>query len=96
VVYYRFFYDFITLPTLTQTQNFGDVSGSVVTLLRPYDFLFFIDIILLVVLLAFRIVKIELKDMNRRKVAAVFSLSLAISCGNLGLAESDRPQLLTS
>jgi lipoteichoic acid synthase len=33
--------------------------------------------------------------MNHRKVAALFSLSLAISCGNLGLAESDRPQLLT-
>jgi lipoteichoic acid synthase len=95
VVYYRFFNDFITLPTLTQTQNFGDVSGSVVTLLRPYDFLFFIDIILLIGLLSFRFVKIELKDMNRRKVAALFSLSLAISCGNLGLAETDRPQLLT-
>ena len=43
VLYYRFFNDFITLPTLTQTQNFGDVSGSVLSLLRPYDILFFID-----------------------------------------------------
>ena len=44
VLYYRFFNDFITLPTLTQTQNFGDVSSSVVSLLKPYDFLFFVDI----------------------------------------------------
>ncbi|MEH7438169.1 LTA synthase family protein [Neobacillus drentensis] len=95
VLFYRFFNDFITLPTLTQTQNFGDVSGSVTSLLRPYDFLFFIDIVILIGLLAFRLVKIESKDMNRRKVSVLFSLSLAISCANLSLAEVDRPQLLT-
>ncbi|QCJ42205.1 LTA synthase family protein [Bacillus sp. S3] len=95
IIFYRFFNDFITLPTLTQTQNFGDVSGSVVSLLKPYDFLFFTDIILLIVLLGFRFVKIEVKDMHRGKVAALFSLSLAISCANLSLAEVDRPQLLT-
>ncbi|HLO12616.1 MAG TPA: LTA synthase family protein, partial [Pseudoneobacillus sp.] len=77
------------------TQNFGDVSGSVTSLLRPYDFLFFIDIVILIGLLAFRLVKIEIKDMNRRKVSVLFSLSLAISCANLSLAEVDRPQLLT-
>ncbi|WML56565.1 LTA synthase family protein [Neobacillus sp. PS2-9] len=95
VLFYRFFNDFITLPTLTQTQNFGDVSGSVTSLLRPYDVLFFIDIVILIGLLAFRLVKIEIKDMNRRKVSVLFSLSLAISCANLSLAEVDRPQLLT-
>ncbi|MFD2682646.1 LTA synthase family protein [Bacillus seohaeanensis] len=94
-LYYRFFNDFITLPTLTQTQNFGDVSSSVTSLLKPYDILFFVDIILLIALLAFRFVKIEIKDMNRRRVVALFLFSLAISSANLGLAESDRPQLLT-
>ena len=95
VLFYRFFNDFITLPTLTQTQNFGDVSGSVVSLLKPYDPLFFIDIIFLIVLLAFRVVKKESKDMKRGKVSILFALSLAISCVNLSLAELDRPQLLT-
>ena len=75
-MYYRFFNDFITLPTLSQTQNFGDVSSSVVSLLRPYDFLFFIDILILIGLLAFKFVKIEVKDMKRRKVAAIFLLGL--------------------
>lgn len=95
VLYYRFFNDFITLPTLTQTQNFGDVSSSIVSLLKPYDFLFFIDMILLIIFFSFKFVKIEVKDMNRRKVAAIFSLGLAISGANLALAEIDRPQLLT-
>ena len=95
VLYYRFFNDFITLPTLIQTQNFGDVSGSVLSLLKPYDILFFIDIILLIGLLSFKFVKIEVKDMSRRKVAALFSLALGISSLNLAIAETDRPQLLT-
>jgi len=95
VLFYRFFSDFITLPTLTQTQNFGDVSGSVTSLLKPYDLLFFLDVIVLFGLLVFRFVKIEVKDMNRGKVAALFSMALAISSVNLALAETDRPQLLT-
>jgi lipoteichoic acid synthase len=95
VLYYRFFNDFITLPTLTQTQNFGDVSTSVGSLLKPYDFLFFIDILVLIALLAFRNVKIEKIEIGRRKVAALFLFALAISTANLGLAEADRPQLLT-
>ena len=44
IVYYRFFSDFITLPTLSQTQNFGDLGGSVLSLLKPYDILFFVDV----------------------------------------------------
>ncbi|MEH7356814.1 LTA synthase family protein [Neobacillus drentensis] len=95
ILYYRFFNDFITLPTITQTQNFGDVSSSVISLLKPYDILFFIDIIILIALLGFRYAKIEVKDMSRRKTSALFALSLAISCLNLSLAEIDRPQLLT-
>jgi lipoteichoic acid synthase len=95
ILYYRFFNDFITLPTLTQTQNFGDVSGSVFSLLKPYDILFFIDIIVLVLLLALRYVKIEFKDLDRKIVLALFLLSLGISSANLALAEVDRPQLLT-
>jgi lipoteichoic acid synthase len=95
ILYYRFFNDFITIPTLTQTQNFGDVSGSVFALLKPYDFLFFIDIILFIALFAFRFVKVEVKDVSRLKVAGLMSFALAISSVNLALAETDRPQLLT-
>ncbi|MHC0036271.1 LTA synthase family protein [Pseudoneobacillus sp. C159] len=95
ILYYRFFNDFITLPTLTQTQNFGDVSGSVVSLLKPYDILFFLDFFILLGLIVFRVVKKEVADMNRFKVAALFSFALAISSVNLALAETDRPQLLT-
>lgn len=95
ILYYRFFNDYITLPVLTQTQNFGDVSSSVVSLLKPYDMLFFIDFILLIGLLSFKFVKIEVKDVDRSKRIGLLTLALGISCLNLALAEKDRPQLLT-
>lgn len=95
VLYYRFFNDFITLPTIFQTQNFGDVSTSVPSLLKSYDVLFFVDILLLIGLLLSKKVKIEMKDMKRRTATAIISLALGISCLNLALAEADRPQLLT-
>lgn len=95
VMYYRFFNDFITLPTLFQTQNFGDVSGSITTLLKPYDFLFFSDIAVLLVLLLTKKIKME-KDVLKRRVAFSFiGIGFAISGLNLVLAESDRPELLT-
>ncbi|TQR39519.1 LTA synthase family protein [Lysinibacillus sphaericus] len=95
IVYYRFFSDFITLPTVTQTQNFGDLGGSVLTLLKPYDFLFFVDVFVMFYLRFSR--KIQ-KDSNRfgyKKATAIITFALAISILNLGLAEADRPQLLS-
>ncbi|RBW68279.1 LTA synthase family protein [Bacillus taeanensis] len=95
IVYYRFFNDFITLPTLTQTQNFGDVSGSITSLLKATDLLFFLDTIILLVLAAFRFGKQQNIQIQRRKIAAVFTAAIIIMSVNLGLAETDRPQLLT-
>ncbi|OIK13717.1 glycerol phosphate lipoteichoic acid synthase [Bacillus sp. MUM 116] len=95
ILYYRFFNDFITLPTLTQTKNAGEIGGSVVSLLKPYDFLFFIDFLLLLAFLAFRFVKMEIRDVNRGKINVLFSLTLSISCAHFALAELDRPELLT-
>ncbi len=95
VMYYRFFNDFITLPTLFQTQNFGDVSGSITTLLKPYDFLFFSDIAVLLVLLLTKKIKMEKDVLKRRAAFSFIGIGFAISGLNLVLAESDRPELLT-
>lgn len=95
VLYYRFFNDFITLPTIFQTQNFGDVSSSVTSLLKPYDFLFFIDILILIGMLVFKFVKIDVTSIKRRSVVILLLFGIGISSVNLALAEMDRPQLLT-
>ncbi|WP_067728836.1 LTA synthase family protein [Oceanobacillus damuensis] len=95
VLFYRFFNDFITLPTLTQTQNFGNVSGSIISLLKPYDLLMFLDFIILIMLVLFRVVKVDLRKFSYKQLGIVFLLGLSISGANLALAQVDRPQLLT-
>lgn len=95
IVYYRFFNDFITLPTLTQTKNFGDLGQSIGALLKPYDFLYFVDIIILIVLVSAKLVKPEPIKVKRKSVFAVLVAAIITLSVNLGLAELDRPQLLT-
>ncbi len=95
VVYYRFFSDFITLPTLFQTQNFGDLGGSILTLLKPFDILFFVDVFVLIYLRFSKKIKKETTRFETRKAIAIIAFALVISFVNLGLAEISRPQLLT-
>ncbi|NCU17761.1 LTA synthase family protein [Pallidibacillus pasinlerensis] len=95
VVYYRYFDDFITLPNLYNTSNFGNLGGSVLALLEPTDILYFVDILIIIILLCMKKIKIDTTPIKRSKAIAILSFGLGISCLNLGLAESDRPQLLT-
>lgn len=95
VVYYRFFSDFITFPTLTQTNNFGDLGGSIFALLHLYDPLYFLDTIILIVLVATKFVNPKPIRVAKHKLSLVFVAGILFFSINLGLAESDRPQLLT-
>ncbi|MFC7687346.1 LTA synthase family protein [Ureibacillus sp. GCM10028918] len=94
-VYYRFFSDFITLPTIFQTQNFGDLGGSVVSLLRPYDILFFVDVLFLIYLCLSKKIQKDSSRMGYKKGLALIAFVVGLSFVNLELANADRPQLLT-
>ncbi|PEB50631.1 glycerol phosphate lipoteichoic acid synthase [Bacillus pseudomycoides] len=95
VVYYRFFSDFITFPTLTQTNNFGDLGGSILALLHLYDPLYFLDTIILFVLVKTKFADPKPIRVAKHKLSLVFITGILIFSINLGLAEMDRPQLLT-
>ncbi|MBD7908901.1 LTA synthase family protein [Sporosarcina gallistercoris] len=95
VVYYRFFSDFITLPTIYQTQNFGDLGGSILTLLKPFDILFFVDVMVMFYLRFSRKVQKDTTRFGYKKAISIIAVALVISIVNLGLAEASRPQLLT-
>jgi lipoteichoic acid synthase len=95
IVYYRFFSDFITLPTLTQTGNAGDLGQSIEALLRPYDVMYFLDTIILFLFVLTKIIKPASVKVKARSLVIVFSAAIALFAVNLGLAETDRPQLLT-
>ncbi|MCM3595917.1 LTA synthase family protein [Metabacillus idriensis] len=95
LVYYRFFNDFITVPTLTQTKNAGDLGQSLGALVKPYDVLYFLDVIILMVLVFGKFVKPENVRMKGKRVSAVLISAVMLFGANLALAEMDRPQLLT-
>ncbi|MER2155580.1 MAG: LTA synthase family protein [Solibacillus sp.] len=94
-VYYRFFSDFITLPTISQTQNFGDLGGSVLTLLKPSDLLFFVDIFILIYIRFSKKINFQSGKIGFKMPAAVVAAAIVLSIVNLQLAEADRPDLLS-
>ena len=95
-VFYRFFNDFITLPLLFQTSNFNDLSSSITANLNITDVFFFADVV--VVFLAIRLLpKAGETTTQNSKVGRklYFIMAATIMMLNLGLAETQRPQLLT-
>lgn len=94
VVYYRFFDDFITWPTILQLKVNGGQTESALSLMKPLDVLYFTDTIILVLLLAFKV--FQLKAVPTRKLAIIpMVVAVGIFLFNLSLAEADRPELLT-
>lgn len=94
--FYRFFNDFITLPVLFQTSNFGDLSSSASESISFTDIFFFTDVFIVLLAMKFIPQKEELTTSNRkvgRKLYFIFAATLTMF--NLGLAETQRPQLLT-
>lgn len=94
VVYYRFFDDFITWPTILQLKVNGGQTESALSLMTPLDILYFADTIILALLLGFKV--FQLKAVSTRKLAIIPMLvAVGIFMFNLSLAEDDRPELLT-
>ncbi|MFH5778379.1 LTA synthase family protein [Heyndrickxia oleronia] len=95
VVFYRFFTDFLTLPVLFQTSNFSDLGDSAVAEIHWWDFVYFIDVIILMLLVKFKPSLVTFKQTNRINRRAYFLVTGAVLLLNLGLAEAQRPQLLS-
>jgi phosphoglycerol transferase MdoB-like AlkP superfamily enzyme len=94
MVFYRFFNDFLTIPVLFQTSNMGDLGSSISGLFLPTDILMFVDIAILFWLLKKPTFK-SASQLTRKERSAYFLLVAAVFFFNLGLAETERPQLLT-
>ncbi|MBD7983157.1 LTA synthase family protein [Sporosarcina sp. Sa2YVA2] len=94
-VFYRFFNDFITLPVLFQTSNFGDLSSSVFANIHVWDIFFFTDVLLIA--LAMKFIPYNEQPSNQRKIGnkLYFVVAATVLMVNLGLSEAQRPQLLT-
>ena len=94
VVFYRFNSDFITLPVLTQTSNFGSLGSSILNLVYWTDIFYLLDIIFLVFLFRTSRQIWSSQRMKLRQPIIIIASGLLLFSINLGLAEIDRPQLL--
>ncbi|MDO6448060.1 LTA synthase family protein [Oceanobacillus profundus] len=94
LVFYRQFTDFITIPQLFMGSNMADLGSSILTLIKPYDILFFADAALIWYLSKKQETKLSVAYPKSGKVFAL-AMSLALLAGNFFLAEMERPQLFT-
>ena len=94
VVFYRFNSDFITLPVLTQTSNFGSLGSSIADLVYWTDIIYLVDIIILIVLFRSSKQIWSSARMKMRQPIIIIASGLLLFSINLGLAEMDRPELL--
>src|SRR5699024_3935758 len=78
-----------------QTENFGDLGASAAASIYPTDILYFTDLIVLLLAIKFLRVKKENESSLKFQRSAYFTFSAAMLFLNLGLAEAERPQLLT-
>ncbi len=93
LIYNRFFSDFITIPTLFQTNNMGDLGESIFTLIQPADILLFFDVFVLL----FAVKRWNKLPSTAAKIDLIrlYAAALALFAFNLGLSEIEHPQLLT-
>ncbi|MCY9393619.1 LTA synthase family protein, partial [Bacillus haynesii] len=94
MIFYRFYNDFLTIPVLFQTNNMGDLGSSINSLFMPTDLLLIVDIVILIWLYKRQPAKTGGKA-TRKERAAYYLFVAAVFFFNLGISETERPQLLT-
>ncbi|QWH84305.1 LTA synthase family protein [Bacillus mycoides] len=95
VMFYDFYSDFVTLPVLGQTSNFGQLGGSIIEILNYKIILAFVDIIFFFILLKKKAIVFKTERVTHSARLLYFLLTIGVFFANLQLAEKERPELLT-
>ncbi|GEP19899.1 LTA synthase family protein [Pediococcus argentinicus] len=96
ILYYREFSDFITFNLIKGSGSASDNLGkSLMGIMRGTDFLVFLDVVVVIILLATRFIKIDTSKFKLLNAGVVSLLSIAVLGANLGMAYSNRSGLLT-
>ncbi|ARZ63844.1 MULTISPECIES: LTA synthase family protein [Bacillus cereus group] len=95
VMFYDFYSDFVTLPVLGQTSNFGQLGGSILEILNYKIILAFVDIIFFFILLKKKALVFQTGRVTHPARFVYFLLTVGVFFANLHLAEKERPELLT-
>ncbi|ANK60080.1 LTA synthase family protein [Loigolactobacillus backii] len=96
ILYYREFSDFLTFNLMKGSSSVStNLSKSIAGILKPTDFLVFLDVALLIIFVAFKWIKMDTNPFKLRYAATISALAVVLFGANLSLAESDRSGLLT-
>lgn len=96
ILYYREFSDFMTFALMKAGGSVANnLSTAVLGIIRPSDFLVFADVLILILLLAIKAVRVNIKPIKKRVAFLVSALALVLFGANLSMAYHDRSGLLT-
>ncbi|AUI70835.1 LTA synthase family protein [Companilactobacillus alimentarius] len=95
VLYYREFSDFLSFNTIAGASKVSKgLGGSAAGLVQGHDFIYGLDIVIIIILLMTHFIKIDSRPMHKLTAVATTMLGVFLFSFNLTVAESNRPQLL--
>ena len=96
ILYYREFSDFLSMGILGSSSSTGNNLGKSITAIMHWsDWLVFVDILVLVVLLLFRQLTIDRRGVQKKFAVLTTLLGIVLMFVGYGIASADRSGLLT-
>ncbi|MDR3190016.1 MAG: LTA synthase family protein [Lactobacillaceae bacterium] len=96
ILYYREFSDFISMNILKAGGSVENNLGkSIAGILQPIDFLVYLDIIVLIILLSTKLLKVDKIRVQKRFALLTTAFGVVLMLADFGIASGDRSGLLT-
>ena len=96
ILYYREFSDFLSTSIIKTSGSTSDNLGkSIAGITKGTDFLVFLDVVIIVLLIAFKVFKIDVRLLKLKISLLIEGLAVVLIGTNLTMAQKDRPGLLT-
>lgn len=96
ILYYREFSDFLSTSIIKTSGSTSDnLRKSIAGITKGTDFLVFLDVVIIVLLIAFKVFKIDVRRLKLKISLLIEGLAVVLIGTNLTMAQKDRPGLLT-
>lgn len=96
ILYYREFSDFLSTSIIKTSGSTSDNLGkSIAGITKGTDFLVFLDVVIIVLLIAFKVFKIDVRRLKLKISLLIEGLAVVLIGTNLTMVQKDRPGLLT-
>ena len=94
--YFQEFSDFLSTSIIKTSGSTSDNLGkSIAGITKGTDFLVFLDVVIIVLLIAFKVFKIDVRRLKLKVSLLIEGLAVVLIGTNLTMAQKDRPGLLT-